>query len=296
MPSRVPALLIVLGVLGVLASPLLAGYSGRDLFIPVVGRGPGADGRTFGTTLWLTNVSRRDAAVTLTFLTTRDGKPQQHVSHLELGPAETKLIEELGAETFGVAEAKGALRVQSDRELLANARLSSRMPNETNAREVGMACAGIPAEFAIGPSDAATMQGIALGDYRTKLYLVETTGRPIGFSIALLDTRGRELRRRLAYLAGFEHRIVNVHDLFPDVALARGIVRLTGVNGNGRLIAGGAQITTGTADGTFFEMSMETKPRWRMPRVEIAVYVLVAIAVLGAAIRTRSTKGLGAEQ
>src|SRR5207253_3323437 len=121
----------------------------------------------------------------------------------------------------------------------------------------------------------------------TKLYVVETTGRPIGFAIALLDTRAREVRRRMAYLAGFEHRIVDIHELFPGTNLARGIVRLTGVNGNGRLIAGAAQITTGTVDGAFFEMSMETKPRWRMPRVEIGVYVLVALAILFAAMRSR---------
>jgi hypothetical protein len=285
MRSRVPALFILLGVL---ASPLFAGYSGRDLFIPVVGRGTGGDGRIFATTLWLTNVSQRDAAVTLTFLSVQQGKPRQHVSHVSLGPVETKLFEDLGDETLGPDAGSGALRVQSNRDLLANARLSSRMANEPNARGVGMACAGIPSEFALGPGDAATMQGIASGDYRTKLYVIETTGRPIAFAIALLDTKGREFRRRLAYLAGFEHRIVDIHELFPGTELARGIVRLTGINGNGRFIAGAAQITTGTVDGTFFEMSMETKPRWRMARVEIGVYVIVAMAILAAAMRGRS--------
>lgn len=284
MPPRVPALILVLGVL---ACPLFAGYSGRDLFIPVVGRGTGGDGRIFATSLWLTNVSQRDAAVTLTFFSMQQGKPHQHVSRLELGPAETKLVEDLGAETFGSAEANGALRVQSDRELLANARLSSRMAGESNARGVGMACAGIPSEFALGPGDTATMQGIASGDYRTKLYVIETTGRPIAFAIALLDPRGREVRRRPTYLAGFEHRVVDVQELFPGAEVPRGILRLTGMNGNGRFIAGAAQIATGTADGTFFEMSMETKPRWRIGKGETAMYGLVALVLLVAAIRGR---------
>jgi hypothetical protein len=287
MSSRIPALLIVLSVF---ASPLFAGYSGRDLFIPAVGRGTGHDGRIFATTLWLTNVSHRDAAVTLTFLTTTGGIPHQHVSHLALGPSETKLFEELGAETLGAAEANGALHVQSDRKLLANARLSSRMANEPGARGVGMSCAGIPSDFALGTGDTATMQGVAAGDYRTKLYVTETTGRPLGFAIALLDTRGREVRRRLEYVAGFEHRIVDIPSLFPGAELPRGIVRLTGVNGNGRIIAGAAQITTGTVDGTFFEMSMETKPRWRMPRAELGVYGLVALAIVFAAVAARRRK------
>ena len=287
---RVPALLLILGFL---ASPLLAGYSGRDLVLPVVGRGPGAAGRLFATTLWLTNVSARDAAVTLTFLTTSGGKPKQFVSHARLAASETKMIEELGAETLGAAAATGALRVQSNGDLLANARLTGRFANETPAQSIGMSCAGIPSQYAIGTGDSATLQGIATGDYRTKLYVVETTGRPLGFAIALLDPRGREVRRRMAYVAGYEYRGVELRDLFPGSALARGIVRLTGLNGNGRIIAGAAQITTGSADGTFFEMSMETEARWKMPAVEIATYGLVALALLGAAFvaRTRRDEG-----
>jgi len=281
MPSRVPALLILLSLA---ASPLLAGYSGRDLFIPVVGRSTGHDGRMFATTLWLTNASPRDAAVTLTFLTTIRGTPRQHVSHVALGPSETKIVEDLGPETLGADEANGALRVQSSEDLLANARLSSRMGNETTARGIGMACAGIPSDFALGTGDSGVLQGVAAGEYRTKLYVIETTGRPLGFAIALLDPRGREIRRRLEYLAAFEHRIVDIDGVFPGAGVSRGILRLTGVNGDGRIIAGAAQITTGTIDGTFFEMSMETKPRWKMPRVELGVYVLVGLAIVIAAV------------
>lgn len=282
---RFPLLLLLLGFV---ASPLLAGYSGRDLVLPVVGRGAGAQGRLFSTTLWLTNVSPRAAAATLTFLTTVGGKPKQFVSHARLAPSETKLIEELGPETLGAEAATGALRVQADADLLANARLTGRFANETPAQGIGMSCAGIPSQFAIGPGDSATMQGIATGDYRTKLYVIETTGRPLGFAVALLDPSGREVRRRMEYVAGFEYRGVDLRELFPDAGLTRGILRLTGLNGNGRIIAGAAQITAGSADGTFFEMSLETKPRWRMGGGEVAVYGVVALVIIVAAFVSRS--------
>jgi len=292
MRPRVPVPLILLFVV---ATPLLAGYSGRDLFIPVVGRGVGYDGRVFGTTLWLTNVSPRGAAVTLTYMTMAAGAPRQHESHVRLAPGETKLIEELGSETFGTPSGNGALHVQSDGEILANARLSSRMAGQSESFGVAMACAGIPAGFAVGNGDTATLQGVASGDYRYKIYIIETVGQPLAFAISLLDTTGRERRRRVEYVAGHEHRILDVHDLFPNVDLARGIVKLTGVNGNGRIIAGGAQITNGTVDGTFFEMSMETRPRWRMPGVELGVYVVLGVALLVAAARGWGGRGLRTE-
>src|SRR5207302_1318401 len=125
---RVPALLL-LGSL--VAPPLIAGYASRDVFIPIVGHSIRFDKRVFSTTLWLTNASESDADVKLTFITTANGKPLLHASFVHLRPVETRLFDEVGAGILGAPQATGALHIESTGDVLASARIFSRMANES---------------------------------------------------------------------------------------------------------------------------------------------------------------------
>jgi hypothetical protein len=281
---RVPAL-IFLG--SVIALPVSAGYAGRDLFIPVVGHSIRFDKRVFSTTLWLTNASESDVDAKLTFITTENGKPSLHVSHVRLHRGETRLFDEVDAGILGASQATGALHIESTGDVLASARIFSRMANEPLSHSVAAAFSGMPSQFAIGNGESATLHGVVSGDYRYKLFLVETIGEPLAVAVSIVGLDGGELRRHLEYLAGNEQKTIDIQDAFPDVHVSQAVIRLTGLNGNGRIIAGGAQIALGSQDGTLFEMSMETKPRFRVSTLEIVLYLLVTLVLGGALLVSR---------
>lgn len=290
MLSRVPLLLALFGG-SLIALPLAAGYASRDVFIPIVGHSVRFDGRVFSTTLWLTNASESGVDAKLTFITTVNGKPLLHVSHIHLREGETRLFDEVGASILGTPEATGALHIESTGDVLASARVFSRMSNEPLSHSVAAAFSGMPAQFAIGNQESATLHGVVSGDYRYKLFLVETIGEPLAVAVSIVGLDGRELRRRIEYLAGNEQKTIDIPDAFPDVHASRAVIRVSGVNGNGRVIAGGVQIALGSQDGTLFEMSMDTKPRFRVSHLEIALYILVTLVLGGALIRRAKREG-----
>src|SRR5258708_7403328 len=168
MIPRVPALLILLSLV---ASPLAAGYASRDIFLPIVGHSIGFDGRIFSTTLWLTNAAESAIDAKLTFLSTLNGKPYMYVSHVRIGPGETRLFDEVDATIIGTPQAVGALHIESTGDVLASARVFSRMAGEPLSRSVASFSSGIPAQFAIGNQESATLQGVMSADYPYKLFL-----------------------------------------------------------------------------------------------------------------------------
>ncbi|MEO8034488.1 MAG: hypothetical protein ABI837_08640 [Acidobacteriota bacterium] len=270
-----------------------AGYLVPDVIVPIVGRATGVDGRIFSTTVWMTNDASTDADVTLTFLTSQSGHPLQHQSRLHLQAGETRMFEEIGRDVLGSDQATGALRIHSSENILASARLFSRRPDEPLSRSVAMGFAGIPTNRAVGRGGSTVLQGVAFGPYRYKLYLVETEGAPLNFSVALENLAGRELARREGFLQANEHRVVDVKDMFPSHDTEQGILRIRGVNGTGRLIAAGAQIATDSQDGSVFEMSIDASPRFRIPAIEVFLYLGVVAVLLVALWRSRQAGSPG---
>jgi len=257
----------------------MAAYSSRDLFIPIFGRGVGGDGRRYETTFTLTNASSKPADVTLSFLPAGHPNPSPRGIALHLAPRETRRFDPVGADLLGTAAAFGAMRIQANEPVLAHARLFSMLPGEPAARSVASSFNAIPEQFAAGTGDTSYLQGPDVsGDFRYKIYVVETTGHPLTFALALLDAKGHVLATRHEYVSGFEQRSWDINE--PNAAL----LRVSGMNGNGRVIVAGAQIATGSQDGTAYEMSFVTLPRWRMPAGEIAAYVAAGAALIVAII------------
>ncbi|HVR40260.1 MAG TPA: hypothetical protein VMU84_14285 [Thermoanaerobaculia bacterium] len=259
--------------------------SARDLFVPIAGRAIAADRRGFFTTLWITNESPRAADVTIAFLASGQPNPSPRTFALQLAGNETRVIDDVGEEILGVPRATGALRVTSNRELVVQARVYGLHVGEPLSRSTGTLWEAIPASIAIGNGETTSLQGVD-DKFRYKLYAIETTGHPLTVAIALIDRHGSKLAQKQLYLGVHEHRAWDIAQEFANVR-GGALVRIRGVNGSGRIIAGGAQITTESQDAAAFEMLPAREARHRFATAEIVAWGAVAFAIGTAALRGR---------
>jgi hypothetical protein len=261
-----------------LATPLLAAYASRDAVLPIAGRATGADGRLFLTALWITNPSEREAAdVTLIFHPSNDKLPS-HTSALHLDPGQTRVADPVDANIFGIPDALGALRIVATRDVLAMARVYSRMPGESGARSLATSFNAVPVQFAIGNDESATLQGVAPADGRYKLYFAEVAGMPLDVTVSLLDARGATLASKRMYIDKNRQVTSDVAELFPQFTSGTAALRVDGVNGSGRVAVAGSQIARESQDSTPFEMSFSTAPHNRLGVLEALTYIAVAAA------------------
>lgn len=280
--SVVKTIRVALCLLFAFATPLIAAYSSKDLFIPIFGRGVGGDGRRYETAFTLTNPSSKSVDVRLSFMLAGRPNPKPFTTSVQLAQRQTRRFDPVGAELLGAPAAFGAIRIEAKTPVLAHARLFSTLPNEPIARSVASSFNAIPEQFSAGTGDSAILQGLGGGaDFRYKIYVIETTGQPLTFALSMLDASGRAITTTHEYVSGHEQRS---WDIANPAAV---VVRVKGMNGNGRVIVAGAQIATGSQDGTAYEMSFVTTPRWRLPAAEIAAYVAAGAALIVAIIFAR---------
>ncbi len=268
--SSVKALLLAL--LPLIAAPLGAAYASRDVVFPIAGRATGSDGRLFFTALWITNPSESDAVeATLTFRPAAEKLPAR-VSPLHLAPGETRVLDPLDVDGLG------ALRITATKDVLASARLYSRMPGESNARRVATSFSAVPVQFAIGSGESATLQGVTPADGRYKIYLAEVAGMPLDISVSLVDPRGITISEKRLYVDKERQVTVDVAELFPLFTSGTATVRVDGANGSGRVVVAGSAIARESQDSSPFEMSFATASRDRMGFLEALTYIAVAAA------------------
>lgn len=269
-----------------IATPLFAAYAARDVVLPVAGRATGADGRLFLTALWITNPSERDALDANVIFHPAAEKLPSHESKLHLGPGETRVVDPVDAAILGVPEALGALRIQATRDVLATARVYSRLPSETGARSLATSFSATPVDFAIGNGESATLQGVSPADGRYKIYFAEVAGVPLDINVALVDARGLTVAAKRMYIDKNRQVTADAAELFPQFTSGTATLRVDGVNGGGRIVVAGSQIARESQDSTPFEMSFTTAPRDRLGVWEALTYIAVA-AVAGAALLIR---------
>jgi len=270
-----------------IASNISAAYTDRELFVPIAGRGHQADGRLFATTLWVTNAGTSPAHVTLQFLRAAQTNPSPRGITFVLEAGATRVFDPVGADVLGSDNITGALRISSDQPLLATARAASHLESEPLSRAVATTFNAMPARFAIGNGQTAIAHGVVLGTAATeryKMYVVETAGQSLSYSIAIVSQDGATIAQKGFYIAPREERGIDLGDEFPNVSSEHAVVRVRGVNGNGRIIFAGAQIARESQDSNAYEMSYTNEPRVRMPMAEVVAYVAVACAIVVAAL------------
>jgi hypothetical protein len=249
-------------ILILLAAPLSAAYTARDVVLPVAGRAAGADGRLYLTALWITNPSERDTVEAKLTFHPADEKQPSHASSLHLNPAETRVIDPLDENGLG------SLRIEATHDVVATARVYS--------SGTATSFAAIPVQFAIGNGESATLQGVAPADGRYKIYFAEVTGNPLDIRVSLVDGRGVTLGVKRMYVDRDRQVTSDVADLFPQFTTGTATLRIDGVNGGGRIVIAGSQSSTP------FEMSFTTTPRDRLGVWEAITYIAVAAAAAAA--------------
>src|SRR5437764_8722733 len=269
------------------AHPLLAAYADRDLVIPVVGRAAGGAGRLFLTALWITNTDDHPATLTLSFLGSGHSNPTPKQTSISLAPGETRVFDPLGPPILAGVDSIGALRIESNAEVVASARIYGYLPAAGPNSAVSMALTGIPTRLGIGNGQSTLLQGDGSRDAQYKLYVVETAGAALSVAVSVEDLHGQTLGEKRLFLDRFEHVATDTRQMFPSVNLEHAVIRVRGVNGNGRVIAAGTQIVPGSQDACAYEMSFAPEPRTRIRWPESAVYIAITIVVAIALLRRR---------
>ena len=254
-------------------SPVLAGFAGTDLFIPMAGRGVGAYPSNWFTTVYLYNPSATAVSVDLSFLERNKDNVATSPPKVTdtLAPRETKVYENIVETTFGKT-AYGAVRIQCAEKVVASARVFSKESVDAPlTQSFGQDFAATPASFAIGLNESTDI----LGGYTTQPYqdsearfnlgCVETTG--VGSATVrwiARDAAGVEQKHydrtvsRLSQTQGF------FHDYFTGVDLTTSRITANVIAGSGKVICYGSLVTNDKSSRS----RCRTRPRsrWCTPR------------------------------
>src|SRR5512140_75693 len=127
-----------------------AGFSGADVFLPMVGRQVGVGTSNWYTTVWIHNPGAEVATARIYFLergTTNLNPPWVDVL---IAPGDTDVIENI-VDTLFHKQVFGALRVTcATQKLAVTSRVYSKAVGAGEKDSVGQDFAGVPAGFAIG--------------------------------------------------------------------------------------------------------------------------------------------------
>ncbi|MCU0294030.1 MAG: hypothetical protein MUF10_18940, partial [Thermoanaerobaculaceae bacterium] len=137
----------------------LASFTGTDVFLPSVGRGPGSGTSQWYTCVWVHNPNASAANVQFRLLLRDRANPAAEVFNDSIPAGDTKRYDNAVETMFGEASF-GALRVTSSQKLLVNGRIYSQEPGQENRDSVGQFFAAIPADFAIGSGQSTTILGV----------------------------------------------------------------------------------------------------------------------------------------
>lgn len=235
----------------------LAGFAGNDLFLPAAGRVAGAGGSQFYTTVWMTNPGEDTVDVQLTFLPSGRGTPLTLTRQILAG--ETKEFENISEALFHTPGILGGIRFRSSGEIIVSSRIFNQSDGATVADSQGAVFNAVPASFAIGRDEIATLQGVAQNlDFRYNYIMLEITGTPVVVQMELLDSNGEVTGTKQYWLAGYEQLLVNVSDLSGNSSFSNARIAATVTSGEGRVVVAGSLVSNTSQDTTGFEMSYKS--------------------------------------
>ncbi|MCU0292789.1 MAG: hypothetical protein MUF10_12505 [Thermoanaerobaculaceae bacterium] len=240
------------------ASPILASFSGTDVFLPSVGRKPGSGGSQWYTTVWLHNPDLT-AATASVYLLERDQINLAAPAYtLTLQAGETVRADNVVQEWFH-KEAFGALRVVSTGKLVVSSRIYSQSGDPRDS--VGQFFAGVPASFAIAAGQRTDLLGVfqvqpsSGSDFRYNFGFVETAGGTATVQVDLRDPGGNPLATRVYQVRPFEQKQYQFKDEFPALSTENARLSVLMAGGTGKIVAFGSGVANGSNDPSTFEMA-----------------------------------------
>ena len=246
--------------LALFAAPLLAGFAGTDVFLPMVGRQAGVGTSNWYTTVWIHNPGQNAATARISFL-------ERGVSNLDppwvdllIPPGDTQMLENVVDSLFH-EQAFGAIRVTCPtQKLVVSSRVYSQAVGSSEKDSVGQDFAGVPASFAIGQGEKTQILGAWLtqpaadSEFRFNFGAVETTGHSATVRFTVFDEFGLELAHTDVGVSAFSQGQWAYKDRFPAYPTRNCRFEAQVISGSGKVIVYGSQIANGSQDPTTFEM------------------------------------------
>ncbi|HWC65702.1 MAG TPA: hypothetical protein VG777_06445, partial [Thermoanaerobaculia bacterium] len=251
------ALLFVL-VLGVSAAR--AGFASTEVYLPAIGRIPGAGGSQFYSTVWVTNLGGVPVSFTFEFLKTGQANPSPVSITESVGAGETKMYENVVETKFGQTNALGAGRIVASGDVLVSERIYNQPPGAGLGDTEGLFFAAVPQSFSIHGGESATIQGVDVGggeDFRYNFALIETGNGSPNVNVQVFDGAGVLLGQKAYPLSPYEQIQPSVTDVVPSIATTNARITATVTGGTGAVLFAGAQVANGTQDSSGFEMSFK---------------------------------------
>ncbi len=248
-------------LLGVLvAVPVLAGFAGTDVFLPMVGRQAGIFPSNWYTTVWIYNPGAEAATARLYLLERNTANPSPPFVDVVVAPGETEKLDNV-VETYFHAEIFGAMRVTCPAKLVVTSRVYSRGAGAEEKDSAGQDFAGVPASFAIGAGEKTQILGVHQtepatdSDYRFNFGFVETTGHQVYVRVRAFDGNGADQGYKDFNVREWSQRQVAFKDWFPAISIDNARLDVEVISGTGKVIAYGSSIANGSQDPTTFEMT-----------------------------------------
>ncbi len=242
------------------ATPVHAGFSGSDLFVPMAGRDAGIFPSDWYTTVWIHDPGSAPATARIYFLERGTANLDPPWVDVPIAAGETQRIDNI-VETLFHRGGFGALRITCAAQRLAvTSRTFSKNPTLGDRGSVGQDFAGVPASFAIGAGESTQILGAhqtipaTESDARFNFGFVETTGHSVSVRVTAYDGTGASLGSTELQVRELSQRQVAFKDRFPGVSTENARLEVEVLSGQGKVIAYGSLIANGSQDPTTFEM------------------------------------------
>jgi len=258
---------------GLAARPAICGFPATEVFLPAVGRAPGANGAQIYTTVGATNLTQVSETFTFHFLKQgqSNAAAQAPIARSQTGaalasasfsdtlaPGETKVYENIVESKLGLSGVIGAARIVSSGEIFVAERIFNQNPGDDLGKTEGMFFTGVPKGFSISAGESASVQAADQGgseNFRTNFVLVETGGGSPTVNVQVFDGSGTMLGQKAYPLLPYEQILPNVGDVVPGIATTNARITATVTGGTGSAILALAQIANESQDSSGAEMT-----------------------------------------
>ena len=253
--------LVILSITVAVTAGAWAGVPGTDLWVPSLARTPGAHDSQWYATVWIHNPGTEIAQVSISYLLRDHSNLSPIVQTVTVNSGETLKLEDVFQDVFGLSNATGALRFQSDHKVVVSAR-SYNLTAAGMADSQGQFLAGMPAELALGAGDKTSIPGItqpADGSFRCNWALVETAGGTPQVRVSAYDRDGVLLASKTYTLSPYEPIQLNLSQLGSGISVDGGRMDVDVLSGSGRVLTVASMVGNGTVsqDPSTLEMEYE---------------------------------------
>jgi hypothetical protein len=243
-----------------IAASSFAGFSGSDVFLPMVGRQAGAGTSSWYTTVWIHNPGAEVATARIYFLERNTVNTSPPSVDVMIEPGDTEAIENI-VDTLFHKTAFGALRVTCPAKLAVTSRVFSQAVGAGEKDSVGQDFAGVPASFAIGAGEKTQVLGVyqtlptADSEFRFNFGFVETTGHTVTVRVTAFDGNGTDQGSADIQVREFSQRQLAFKDYFKTTSTENTRLEVEVISGTGKVIAYGSGVANTSQDATTFEMT-----------------------------------------